>query len=169
MPFLDLIVCPRYDVAYKGDVMESLGLTKSGYRRLGQFHPTKNHNDNISLQEVFNLVTYDVHELISKVRVEGKHWGKIEETLTQHKNVTEHLDITTKYRPTLGKCYSIRPRSHLIKLGIAIIDIVARNSIYVYMGYPGQYMYDTKFKVFKHDCINDFSCQLYTYHINILI
>ena len=77
MPFLDLIVCPRYDVAYKGDVMESLGLTKSGYRRLGQFHPSKNHNDNISLQEVFNLVTYDVHELISKVRVEGKHWGKM--------------------------------------------------------------------------------------------
>ena len=147
MPFLDLIVCPRYDVAYKADVMENLGLTKSGYRRKGQFNPAKNYNNSTSLQEVFNLVTYDVHELILKVRFEGKHWGKIEETLNKDKNMTEHLDITTKYRPTLGKCYSIRPRSHLIKLEIAIIDIVAKNSIYVYMGYPGQYMYDTKTKV----------------------
>ena len=147
MPFLDLIVCPRYDVAYKADVMANLGLTKSGYRRKGQFYPTKNHNDNTSLQEVFDLVRYEVHELISKVRFEGKHWGKIEETLNQNKNVTEHLRITTKYRPSLGKCYSIQPRSHLVKLGIAIIDIVAKSSIYVYMGYPGQYMYDTKTKV----------------------
>ena len=129
--------------------MENFGLSKSNYRRKGQFNPTKNHKHNISLREVFNLVTYDIHELISSVRIQtlDKKIGVVRETFDRYKNETEYVEVTTKYQPNLGKCFSFRPRRHVVKLGVSTIDILAKTSIYVYMGYPGQFMFATKTKV----------------------
>ena len=59
----------------------------------------------------------------------------------------KHIKITTKHSPTYGKCYSIRPRTHVLKYGILVVDIVARMDIMIYLGYPGQFMYNTKTKV----------------------
>ena len=68
------------------------------------------------------------------------------ETFDNYKK-TDYIKVTTKYQQNLGKCFSIYPQNHVLELGITSIDIVARTSIYVYMGYPGQFNFDTKTKV----------------------
>ena len=61
---------------------------------------------------------------------------------------TEYLEITTKYWPTFGRCYSMHPRNHVLKFGVYGIDIVARVNLFIYFGYPGQFMYpNSKAKV----------------------
>ena len=63
-------------------------------------------------------------------------------------NFTDHLDIKTKYYHYFGRCYSIHPKDHVLKLGVNAIEIVARLKIYAYFGHPGQFTYfNTKTKV----------------------
>ena len=149
MPFLDLIVCPRYDVAYKDDALKRFGITKSNYRKAKQFKPTTNTSVDLDLWEVFDSVTYNVHELLSKVKIKTEDAKRRDyvENFNNHKNESEHFNITTKYQINLGKCFSIIPYSHVVKQGVTLIDFTARTSIYVYMSYPGQFVYDTPTKV----------------------
>ena len=63
-------------------------------------------------------------------------------------NFTKHLHITTKYYQYFGRCYSIHPKDHVLKLGVNAIEIVARLKVYTYFGHPGQFTYsNTKTKV----------------------
>ena len=67
---------------------------------------------------------------------------------TDSTNDSELLQVITKYKgSSLGTCYSIRPKDPIVGLGIFKIDFVARLGIYVYLGYPGQFMYLAKTKV----------------------
>ena len=149
LPFIDFIVCPHYDVAYKDDAMETYGLEKNEYRRRGAYMPTKNHNTSKNLHTIFNEITHEKDEIIHHIRMSTsdlKHdW--IVETLNNSNKITENLEIITKYQRNLGRCYSIRPRKHVVKLGVLSIDFIARMPFYVYLGYPGQFTYNTKTKV----------------------
>ena len=53
------------------------------------------------------------------------------------------IEIVTKYTNTLGKCYSVRPKPDIVKLGILDITIIAHMDIYIYLAHPGQFMYNT--------------------------
>ena len=69
---------------------------------------------------------------------------------------SEYIDVTTKYMNTLGRCYSIHPKDHIIELGVVIMDITANLGFYVYFGHPGQFMYtNTKSKVAKFFMVNE--------------
>ena len=47
--------------------MREFGLTKTGYRLEGKFSPTTNLNSTMNLRNVFDLVTYDVNEILHNV------------------------------------------------------------------------------------------------------
>ena len=149
LPFIDFIVCPHYDVAYKTDMIEMYGLDKNNYRRNGVYVPTKNYNSSKGLRTVFNDITYEVYEILKQVRISTSDLENdwIVETLNSSRNYLNNLIIVTKYQRNLGRCYSIRPKLNVIKLGILAIDFIAQIPFYVYLGYPGQFNYNTKTKV----------------------
>ena len=149
LPFIDFIVCPHYDVAYKTDMIEMYGLNKNNYRRNGIYVPTKNYNYSKGLRTVFNDVTFDVHEILKQIRISTSDLENdwIVETLNSSRKYLTNLIIVTKYQRNLGRCYSIRPKQNVIKLGILSIDFVAKIPFYIYLGYPGQFNYNTKTKV----------------------
>ena len=146
-PFIDLIVCPSYAAAYKDEVLETHGMDKGKYRSKGYF-TAQNHSHGANLSIIFDSITYDPSELLHKVQIATLDRRKAKFVVDfSQSNIEEHVKITTKYWNTYGKCYSIQPKDHILKLGVKIIDIVARMDIYVYFGYPGQFMFNTKTKV----------------------
>lgn len=149
LPFIDLIVCPSYDVAYNDSQLQAYGLTRKNYRSEAVFSPRNDKIKNMELRGIFNTVAYDVFDILYQVRFETVDIDNrtIVEKLKPSITIPEHIKITTKYYKNFGKCYSIRPRSHVLKLGITIIDIIARMNIFIYLGHPGQFMYNTKTKV----------------------
>ena len=146
-PFIDLIVCPSYAAAYKDKVLEKHGMDKGKYRSKG-YYTSQNYSDEGNLRKIFDSITYDPTELLHKVQIgtldKEKAWFVVD---FSQSNIDQHIEITTKYWSTYGKCYSIQPKDHILKLGVKIIDIVARMDIYIYFGYPGQFMLYTKTKV----------------------
>ena len=149
LPFIDFIVCPHYDVAYKTEKIEAYGLNKNDYRRNGVYVPTKNYNVSKSLRTVFNNVTFEVYEILTQIRISTSDLENdwIVESLDSSKKDSKSLSIITKYQRNLGRCYSIRPKKHVVELGILAVDFIARIPIYIYLGYPGQFNYNTKTKV----------------------
>ena len=111
--------------------------------------PTKSYNFSKGLRSVFNDVTYEVHEILKQIRISTSDLENdwIVETLNNSSKYLNNIIIVTKYQRNLGRCYSIRPQQNVIKLGILSIDFVAQIPFYVYLGYPGQFNYNTKTKV----------------------
>ena len=117
------------------------------YRREGKYFPTYN-PEGLDLREIFNSITYDVEEILIHMKIStlDRHNSKFKIDF-EGTNTTDHIHIGTTYSETFGRCYSIHPKDHVIELGVTKIDIVARLDIYIYFGYPGQFMYNTKTKV----------------------
>lgn len=149
VPFIDLIVCPSYEVAYNDSQLQSYGLTRRKYRSEGAFHSTNNNGRNTSLRQIFDDVTHDVSDMLSEVRFDTldiDHNTFVEKIKPSNED-SEHIKVTTKYFDSFGRCYSIRPRSHVSKHGINLVDIIASMDITIYLGYPGQFMFNTKTRV----------------------
>ena len=140
IPFVDLIICPNFDVAYNVTALESYGINKNEYRRKGKWTPTKNANGT-DLRTVFNDVSHDVEDILIAIRIK---------TLTKKRqyvdikfskdNFDEWLTITTKYSDSFGRCYSIVPKHKVQKLGIYSIIFETRMDIYLYFGHQGQFL-----------------------------
>ena len=148
-PFIDLTICPAYDSAYKDYVLEAHGIDKEKYRTKGIYSPTINNRTNTDLRDIFDSITYDVDEILFRVVIKtmDKQKPKIKINFGGS-NFTEHVDITTKYWPSYGRCFSMHPTDGILEMGVTGIEIASRISIYVYFGYPGQFMYvNTKSKV----------------------
>ena len=149
-PFIDLIVCPLYDFAFKDDMMIKYGLNAQQYRSEGHYTPTNNIYRNMDLRTVFHQITYNIYEILKGIKIftlDHEHKIFFEE-FNEYKNETDHIIVTTKYHSNLGRCYSIHPKENIVKLGIRVVDFVAKMGIYVYFGYPGQFMnHNTKTKV----------------------
>ena len=98
---------------------------------------------------MFGSVTYDVHEIIKKIKIKTLSMELPEYVVDfSRDNVTEHLSIVTKFWHTYGCCYSLHPREHVLELGVTSIVFETHINIYVYFGYPGQLMYaNTKSRV----------------------
>ena len=153
MPFVDLTVCPAYDFAFKNDPMVKYGLEHSKYRSKGHFTPSKNPYKELDLRKVFDDITYDIHELLQSIKILTlDHEHKIFiEAFNESKNSTDYVNIVTKYQSNLGRCYSILPKEEVQKLGVRVIEFVGNVGMYIYLGYPGQFMYHiTKTKVINH-------------------
>ena len=160
MPFIDLTICASYDDAYNDEVLKKYGMKKGKYRRSGHYAPTNGKDDNINLREVFNSVSYEPHEILDKIEFNTKDRTKTNfavdftgdssnitengETRTVYENAVMH----TVYWANFGRCYVFRPRDHVLKAAILGANVWAKMSIYVYFGYPGQFMFNTKEKVF---------------------
>ena len=136
-PFIDLTICPAYDVAYKEDLVEHYGLNKKQYRAHGVYF-NKTYNQSNDVRSVFENVTHNIGELMHRMIIATRKSRLI--LNFDESNFSKDLDITTKYWNNFGRCYSIHPKDHIIKLGIINIDIV---------GYPGQFI-RTKTKVYIH-------------------
>ena len=150
LPFVDLIVCPSYDFAFKEDVMTRYRLDPSKYRSEGQYTPENNNYRNMDLFRAFDHITYDIHEILQSIKIytlDHKH-NVFLENFNENKTEPDFVKIVTKYQSNLGKCYSIQPKEDMLKLGIRVVEFVARIGIYVYLGYPGQFTHHiTKTKV----------------------
>ena len=147
LQFLELTICPGYRYAYKDDVLKRYGMDKRKFRKGGSYAPL-NYSEGMDLRKIFNSVTYEIEELLLYIKIFTLDRQKPQLTIDfQALNTTRHIKVVTKYRSTFGKCYSIQPRDHVVQLAIVKIDIMARYGIYVYFGYPGQFMYNTKSKV----------------------
>ena len=150
LPFIDLIICPDYDFAFKREILRQYGIDSDEYRQ-GNFRPSNDTKNHCNLQDIFNDITQNLHELLYKVKfttLDRRNRTFVEVFSRENpKQNAENVDVVTKYTNTLGRCYSIRPRAHVVRLGILRVEITARLDIYVYLGYPGQFMYNTKKRV----------------------
>lgn len=145
--FLELTICPAYEHAYKDAFLKNYGMDKKALRSGGSYAPT-NYREGMDLRKVFDSITHDIKELLTYIKIYTLDREQSQFTVDfQGSNATQHIEVVTKYQNNLGKCYSIQPRGHVIQLGVVKIDIAARYDIYVYFGYPGQFMYKTKTKV----------------------
>ena len=122
-------------------------MNKQKYRGAGGVYAPKNNTPGNDLRAVFNSITYDVDEMLSRikfttvVRPTPSNSGQSFNIDFDGPNITEHIHITTKYWRTYGRCYSIQPKDHVIELGIIRLEIVAHLNIYIYFGHPGQFMH----------------------------
>ena len=129
-------------------MLRKYGINSNKYR-IGDFSPTNARDAKLNLREVFNNITRSVYELLSRVEfttLDRNNRTFVEEFTDSNDNI-ENIDVITKYTNTLGRCYSIRPRAHIVRMGILRVDILARSDVYIYLGYPGQFMYNTKARV----------------------
>ena len=151
LPFLDFVICPAYQFAYKHDVLQDYGLDKVKFRNDGHFVPRTNKSTGLDPKKFFNIITHDPNEILQKVKITTKDRDQrtFLQTFDGTNSTTEHLDVSTKYQNNLGRCFSIRPKNHVVKLEVIKIDITASMDIYVYIGYPGQFMYNTKERVIE--------------------
>ena len=141
VPFVALTVCADYSVAYKDDALQTYGLDKSMYRRKGVYvNLTSNKGDDLRL--IYDSITLDVKEILSKMTFETAHGGvKDVEIESNETSYYDDIKIDTSYWVGIGKCYSIRPNAHLLEQSIQQIDIVSRVNAYIYFGHPGQTMH----------------------------
>ena len=99
----------------------------------------------------FDHVTHNVSELLNRVKIttlDRKRRSYIEHFPTS-KTAMESIEIKTKYWNSLGKCYSVRPKKDVVRKGILSIAFTANMDVYIYLGYPGQLMYNTRTRVRK--------------------
>ena len=149
--FIDLTICPDYHYAYKEEVLQSYGLNKEKYREQAMYSPTHVHGTKfVNLERFFNSVTYSIDEILHSIIISSNNKNDPHFDIDFNQpNFTEYIDIHTKYWPTYGRCYSIRPKDYVKRLGVWGIDVISQINIYIYFGYPGQFMYPTsKSKVF---------------------
>ena len=148
-PFIDFVVCPSYQAAYKIDAMEYYGLNRRSYVNGSLFYPIKQGED-IDLRYVFENITYRANELFSEIVVNtlSTDEPKIEIDVSE-RNLYEMVNIDTKYSATFGRCYSIQLSEKIIRHGIISVAFKTKRDVYVYFGHPGQFMHvNTKAKVF---------------------
>ena len=149
VPFIDFTICPAYESAYKENVLKYYGLTKSDYRHNGMFYPTAN-GTNVDPRNLFLNVTHDVQDIFIKIIMKTLSYDfpTYEVDFSSNNDFSKNLSITTKFYEHFGRCYSMHPTGDLLKLGITSMYFITKINIYVYFGYPGQFMYsNTKSKV----------------------
>ena len=147
-PFIDFTICPSYEAAYKNGALQYYGIKKSDYRYRGVYF-----NNNVDSynkpRAIFDSITHNVSELLYLMTIFTRTRKQARlEIYFNATNSSDLIHITTKYRYSLGRCYSIHPKDPVLKLGLLKVEFVAWMDIYVYFGYPGQFMDpDTKTKV----------------------
>ena len=155
LPFIDLIICPSYEVAYNESKLEKYGLIRRNYRSEGIFYPTNEKHKSMDLHDVFDDVTHDIEDVLFEIRFNTLNIDQntFVEKFTPSSNNSIHVKVSSKYFDSFGKCFSIRPKNHVLKHGINVIDILARMAVTIHLGYPGQFMYNTKTRVFQNSLI----------------
>ena len=90
-----------------------------------------------------------MHEVLYKIEVKTLDLNrrKIQEEFSSDNAYANSFDVETKYSHSLGKCYSVRPKRDIVRLGITAITIIAHLDTYIYMGHPGQFMYNIRTRV----------------------
>ena len=152
-PFMALTICPEYHAAFKEEVLQEYGLTKKDYRKKATYMPYDemkyNNTSEQTGTEIFNNVTHDVREILRKLVIRTKNANTTRFTIDfDQDNISQHAEIVTKYWPSFGRCFNIAPKDNVVKQGITRIEALARISIYIYLGYPGQFMHsNSKTKV----------------------
>ena len=149
VPFIDFTVCPAYESAYKEDVLKYYGLTKSDYRSKGVFYPKAN-GTNLDPRQLFRNATHEVNDIFFKIAMKTLSYDtpSYEIDFSAKDDFSKNINITTKYYEHFGRCYSIHPKGEILKLGVTSMYFITKINIYVYFGYPGQFMYsNTKSKV----------------------
>ena len=137
--FLDLTICPEYFAAYNKTVLQNYGIKKEDYAK-GHFYPTKNGADK-SPRDIFYEVSYDVEEILNGIRIHtlNKKTPYIDIDFNKI-NFDQDITITTKFKNTFGRCYSIIPKQDIQTLGIVGMIFEAKMDIYIYFGHPGQFL-----------------------------
>ena len=149
VPFIEFTVCPAYESAYKGNVLNQYGLTKSEYRNKGMFYPRANGTD-VDPRSLFLNATHDVKDIFLKIIMKTLSYDipLFEVDFTNDEDYSKNISISTKYYEHFGRCYSMHPTGEVLKLGVTSMYFITKINIYVYFGYPGQFMYsNTKSKV----------------------
>ena len=148
VPFIDFTVCPAYESAYKEDVLQAHGLNINEYRSKGAFYPRNNYTA-IDARTLFLTATHNVDEIIYRVEMKTLSYDFPTYEIDFSKDGFENnVSITTKFYHHFGRCYSIHPKGDVLKFGVTSINFITRINIYVYFGYPGQFMFsNTKSKV----------------------
>ena len=155
VPFIDLTICPDFKEAYKEEVLKTYGLDKYTYQKKGVYVNLTN-NGYDDLQDIYESITYNVDEVISWIIIDTQDWKRDGFKIKlNRKNAHDDITIITHHWSILGRCYTIRPKSHLIKQGIVNIDIGQRMDTYIYFSYPGQFKHpNTMTKVMNSSSYN---------------
>ena len=147
-PFVDFVVCPSYQKAYKQEVIRNFGLEREQYKDGVSFYPLANETD-LDPRSFYDKITHNFSEIFDKIIVRTLNQKEPKVTIDLSKEEeTERIFIETKHYATFGRCFSIQMPDDIISNGIISIEFIANVDIYVYFGHPGQFMHvDTKSKV----------------------
>jgi hypothetical protein len=128
-------------MAYKKNALEYYGLDVQNYVRGKTFYSAKDGAD-VDPRQLFNNITYNISEIFSKIVVRTLNQKEPKITIDlSSKNFSDRLIIVTKYYAIFGRCYCIQLSDEIIQFGIISIAIQTKVNIYVYFGYPGQFMH----------------------------
>ena len=141
IPFIDLIICPEFFVAYNKNVLEYYGIEKENYRQNGNFYPNKN-GKNIDPRNLLLKASHGIEDILIGIQIKtlNKENPYVDIEFNQNKNNHNNLYITTKFWNTFGRCYSIRPSDKVRQLGVVSMIFEGRMDFYVYFGHPGQFL-----------------------------
>ena len=129
--FLSFTVCPSYGAAYKREVLEKYGTTASRYRKGDFFTP----NANKSHKEVFQDVTFGLHEMVASVTIQRSF---DEVTIAPSSNQSGWLWTELSY-VALGRCFSLQLEEEFVASGINTIAFKTNIDVLIYLHHPGQF------------------------------
>ena len=69
VPFIDFIVCPTVDSAYKGEVLRKYGLTIHDYMSKGVYYPKEFNNETVDPKILFERVTHTLSEILIQLKI----------------------------------------------------------------------------------------------------
>lgn len=143
MDFL-FVHCWRIKHPFSDTELQKLGSDRRTYQAMNFATTTSQ-----SPQEVFRLVTFELHEIMKKISIRTTNYDSPKITLDMSMpNNDSIVTWNTKYKELFGRCYSMELSNLVTKMGIIQMTFKAKMGIYIYIHYPGQFNdFDSKTKV----------------------
>ena len=149
-PFPQVTICPDYNVAYKKTFLDHFNTTASKMRN--HIYPK---SSEFSSYEFHNLVTFDLKELLSEMKISLTHvfhWNgstfykmkyhdgnKTESTKDTLSLPFDEKDWIEERYNTLGRCFGYIAPDFLTNAQIKSIEIISKQDVMVYLNHVGQF------------------------------
>ena len=140
--FVSFTICPEYHSAYKRDVLKNHNMTAHDYRFQRAVWYPANDMKIMDGKEFFHSVTFEMHEIIEKIKISTMSLDSPKIVIDDFQNFTQrYVEFYTQYEDTYGRCYTMNATESLLKLKLKYVEFVTRMSVYVFIEHPGQHLH----------------------------
>ena len=140
--FVSFTICPEYHSAYKRDVLKNHNMTADDYRFQRALWYPANDMKIMDGKEFFHFVTFEMHEIIEKIKISTMSLDSPKIVIDDFQNFTQrYVEFYTQYEDTYGRCYTMNATESLLGLKLKYVEFVTRMSVYVFIEHPGQHLH----------------------------